>query len=91
MFNGELSGKMRLQYSLQHPPLRHWDRTGDFIDLKSTDDLYICSYKKHKILNATCSFVVDTNKLYKFVDTEQYNRDDITQKGNNELYIFLAL
>jgi len=34
-------------------PLRCWDMTHDFSDLESTDDMYICSYTKYKILNTS--------------------------------------
>lgn len=34
-------------------PLRYWERTYDFSDLESTDDLYICSYTRYKILNTS--------------------------------------
>jgi len=34
-------------------PLRYLDRTYDFRDLESTDDLYICSYTKYKTLNTS--------------------------------------
>jgi hypothetical protein len=34
-------------------PLRYWDRTYEFSDLESTDDLYICSCTKYKILNTS--------------------------------------
>jgi hypothetical protein len=44
------------------PTLRNWDRKYDFSDFKSTDDFYICSYTKYKIMNTVCSFVVGKNK-----------------------------